>query len=117
MSANTQNAVKGGGAVAEREGYFGEFGGTYSPEVLVPALEAVAETYARLKDDPKFQAELQSLSREYSGRPSGLTFAPRLTEAWGGADIWLKREDLNHTGSHKINNALGQALVTLAMGK
>ena len=117
MSANTQNAVKGGGAVAEREGYFGEFGGTYSPEVLVPALEAVAETYARLKDDPKFQAELQSLSREYSGRPSGLTFAPRLTEAWGGADIWLKREDLNHTGSHKINNALGQALITLAMGK
>jgi tryptophan synthase beta chain len=106
-------------ADSERQmrGYFGEFGGRYSPEVLIPALEHLEEIYNRLQSDAEFQTRLASLSREYAGRPSQLTFAPRLTEAWGGAQIWLKREDLNHTGSHKINNALGQALLTLAMGK
>ncbi len=104
-------------AAGETAGFFGEFGGRYSPEVLMPALEDLEQTYYRLKGDPKFQEELALLSSEYAGRPSKLTFAPRLTEAWGGAEIWLKREDLNHTGSHKINNALGQALLTVAMNK
>ncbi len=102
---------------ASRPGYFGEFGGRYSPEVLIPALEELEATYLKLKNDPAFQAEFQGLLEEYAGRPSRLTFAPRLTEAWGGARIFLKREDLNHTGSHKINNALGQALLARAMGK
>ena len=118
MSSPTESQVKSGATEADaRPGYFGEFGGCYSPEVLIPALEAVDATYTRLQNDAEFQERLQSLSSEYSGRPSHVTFAPRLTEAWGGAEIWLKREDLNHTGSHKINNALGQALLTLAMGK
>ncbi|MBX7057447.1 MAG: tryptophan synthase subunit beta [Leptospirales bacterium] len=98
-------------------GYFGEFGGRYSPEVLIPALEELEATYNRLRADPQFCKELESLLCEYAGRPSQLTYAPRLTEAWGGAEIYLKREDLNHTGSHKITNALGQALLARAMGK
>ncbi|MCB1326139.1 MAG: tryptophan synthase subunit beta [Spirochaetales bacterium] len=100
-----------------RPGYFGEFGGRYAPEVLIPALEELESTYIRLRNDEKFQQELTHLLSEYAGRPSKLTFAPRLTEHWGGAKIYLKREDLNHTGSHKINNALGQALLARAMGK
>ncbi|MEQ9365858.1 MAG: pyridoxal-phosphate dependent enzyme, partial [Leptospirales bacterium] len=103
--------------VHDLPGYFGEFGGAYAPEVLMGALAEVDEVYRRSQKDPGFQEQLRTLSAEYAGRPSHLTFAPRLTEAWGGAEVWLKREDLNHTGSHKINNALGQALLTVAMGK
>ncbi|MCR9144506.1 MAG: tryptophan synthase subunit beta [bacterium] len=121
MSTSTESnsgiAASVSGVVDERPGYFGEFGGAYAPEVLMGALGEVEAVYNRLKDDAQFQKELRQLSGEYAGRPSHLTFAPRLTEAWGGAEIWLKREDLNHTGSHKINNALGQALLTVAMGK
>ena len=100
-----------------RSGVFGDFGGCYSPEVLMPALEELEEAYFRLMEDRSFRKEFKKLSQEYSGRPSLLTHAERLTEAWGGAKIYLKREDLNHTGSHKINNALGQALLAKAMGK
>lgn len=99
------------------DGMFGEFGGRYSPEVLYPALEELEEFYFRIKDDSSFKKELKKLNKEYGGRPSRLTLAPGLTEAWGGATIYLKREDLNHTGSHKINNALGQALLAKKMGK
>ena len=101
----------------KKKGYFGEFGGRYSPEVLIPALEELEAAYKKLRKDKKFRKELARLLRDYAGRPSPLTYAPRLTEAWGGPHIYLKREDLNHTGSHKINNALGQALLARSMKK
>ncbi len=101
----------------DNSGYFGQYGGAYSPEVLVPALEELTEAYFRLKDDLEFRKELKKFHKEYIGRPSIITYAPRLTEKWGGARIYLKREDLNHTGSHKINNAIGQALIAVSMGK
>jgi tryptophan synthase beta chain len=87
------------------------------PETLTRALDELAREYDQAKKDPKFQAELDDLNRNYVGRPSPLYFAKRLTEQCGGAQIWLKREDLNHTGAHKINNTLGQTLLTLRMGK
>lgn len=98
-------------------GRFGDFGGRYVPETLTRALDELAAEYDRARDDAGFQTELADLFRDYVGRPSPLYFARRLTEAAGGAQIWLKREDLNHTGAHKINNTLGQALLTLRMGK
>ncbi|MBE7438524.1 MAG: tryptophan synthase subunit beta [Spirochaetales bacterium] len=101
----------------KKKGYFGDFGGRYSPEVLIPALEELEAAYKKLRKSKKFRKELSRLLRNYAGRPSPLTYAPRLTQSWGGAQIYLKREDLNHTGSHKINNALGQALVARAMQK
>ncbi|MCB1175220.1 MAG: tryptophan synthase subunit beta [Leptospiraceae bacterium] len=97
-------------------GYFGSFGGRYSPEVLIPALEELDATWQSARQDPEFQSELEQLLSEYVGRPSILSFAPRLSAAWK-SNIWLKREDLNHTGSHKLNNAIGQALLALRMGK
>jgi tryptophan synthase beta chain len=109
-------------AVASREvpdavGRFGPFGGRYVPETLTRALDELTVEYDKARQDPTFQAELEDLWQNYVGRPSPLYFAKRLTEACGGAQIWLKREDLNHTGAHKINNTLGQALLTLRMGK
>ena len=101
----------------EKQGYFGEFGGRYAPEILTDALVQLEKVYLKLKDNPKFLKELNYYNQNYVGRPSLLTFAERLTKAWGGARIWLKREDLNHTGAHKINNTIGQALLTRAMGK
>ncbi len=98
-------------------GRFGEFGGRYVPETLMRALEELTAEYARAQADPAFQRELDNLLRHYVGRPNPLYFAKRLTEYAGGARIYLKREDLNHTGAHKINNTLGQALLTLRMGK
>ncbi|MDC0935420.1 tryptophan synthase subunit beta [Pirellulales bacterium] len=98
-------------------GRFGDFGGRYVPETLIAALDQLAAEYQAARDDPEFQAELDDLLANYVGRPSPLYFARRLTEQCGGAQIWLKREDLNHTGAHKINNTLGQALLTLRMGK
>ncbi len=98
-------------------GYFGSFGGRWLPEALVDALDEVAEYYRKARRDPAFLAELDRLARTYAGRPSPLTDAARLTEHVGGARILLKREDLNHTGSHKINNVLGQALLARQMGK
>lgn len=101
----------------EKEGYFGDFGGRYSPEILTEALIELEDTYNKLRKDKKFQKELEFYRRNYIGRPSPLTYAEKLTKAWGGAKIWLKREDLNHTGAHKINNTIGQALIAKAMGK
>ncbi len=98
-------------------GLFGPYGGRYVPEALIAALDELAQMHAAIKDDPVFAAELDHLHKTYSGRPSILTEAHRFAEHCGGARILLKREDLNHTGSHKINNVLGQALLTKRMGK
>ena len=97
--------------------FFGRFGGRFMPESLVAAIEELAEAYEAAKRDPEFQAELAALHRSYTGRPSIITEVPRFAEHAGGARIILKREDLNHTGSHKINNVLGQALLTRRIGK
>tara|TARA_B100001059_G_C17755083_1_gene539425 strand:+ start:81 stop:1280 length:1200 start_codon:yes stop_codon:yes gene_type:complete len=99
------------------DGWFGEFGGRYVPETLVTALDQLEEAWAEAKSDPEFELEFTSLLRDYVGRATPLTHAPRLTEHAGGANIWLKREDLAHTGAHKINNTIGQALLTRRMGK
>jgi len=103
--------------VPDETGRFGPFGGRYVPETLTRALDDLNVEYEQARRNPEFQAELVQLLQTYVGRPSPLYFAPRLTEHGGGARIWLKREDLNHTGAHKINNTLGQALLTLRMGK
>ena len=97
--------------------FFGEFGGRYLPEALVTALDDLSAAWQRLKDDPDFRGELDRLGRTYSGRPSIVTETPKVARHAGEARIILKREDLNHTGSHKINNVLGQALLTRAVGK
>ena len=98
-------------------GRFGVYGGRYVPETLMAALEELDRTYEKAKRDPKFQKRLGELLRTYAGRPTALTFARRLTQKLGGAKIYLKREDLLHTGAHKINNCLGQALLVERMGK
>ena len=98
-------------------GYFEQFGGRFTPETLIPALDELNEAYNEAKNAPSFWAEFNSLSHDYSGRPTPLYFAQRLTEHCGGAQIFLKREDLAHTGAHKINNALGQGLLAKKMGK
>ena len=97
--------------------YFGDFGGRYVPEALVAALDDLTEAWERLRVDSAFTPELDRLARTYSGRPSILTEAPKFARHAGGARVLLKREDLNHTGSHKINNVLGQALLTQTVGK
>ena len=99
------------------KGRFGVHGGQYIPETLMNAVMELEEAYNHYKDDPEFQAELTELFNEYAGRPSRLYYARRMTEDLGGAKIYLKREDLNHTGAHKINNVLGQALLARKMGK
>jgi len=101
----------------DSKGYFGEFGGRYVIETLLPALEHLEKEYRGAKKDPAFGKELNRLFREYAGRPTPLYFARRLTEHLGGAKIYLKREDLNHTGAHKLNNTLGQGLLAVRMGK
>jgi tryptophan synthase beta chain len=98
-------------------GRFGEYGGQYIPETLMNAVIELEEAYNRYKDDPEFKQELADLFREYANRPSRLYFAEKMTKDLGGAKIYLKREDLNHTGAHKINNVLGQALLAKKMGK
>ena len=99
------------------KGRYGEFGGMYIPETLVSALYELEEAYNKYKDDKEFRAELEDMLKNYAGRPSLLYYAKNLTEYAGGAKIYLKREDLNHTGSHKINNVLGQTLLAKRMGK
>ena len=101
----------------ETAGRFGAYGGRYVPETLMAALEELEDAYAVAQADPAFQAELDGLLHHYAGRPTALYFAKRLTETLGGAKIYLKREDLLHTGAHKINNALGQGLLARRMGK
>ncbi len=104
-------------AFPDAEGRFGEFGGRYVPETLMPLVLELGQAYAAAKADPAFQAQLTRFNTHYAGRPSPLYFAERLTEHFGGARIYLKRDELNHTGSHKINNALGQILLAMRMGK
>ena len=99
------------------KGRFGEFGGQYVPETVMNAVNELDEAYSRYKNDPDFKAELAALYRDYANRPSLLTYAERITKDLGGAKIYIKREDLNHTGSHKINNVLGQILLAKRMGK
>jgi tryptophan synthase beta chain len=101
----------------DRRGYFGEFGGRYVPETLVEPVEALERAYFDAREDAAFAAELDRLLKHYVGRPTPVYEATRLTQAYGGARIFLKREDLTHTGAHKINNALGQALLAVRMGK
>ncbi|MDR1152489.1 MAG: tryptophan synthase subunit beta, partial [Bifidobacteriaceae bacterium] len=97
--------------------YFGPYGGRYVPEALITALDGLSEAYGIVRGDPSFQAELNALLTDYAGRPTPLTEAPRFAAHAGGARVFLKREDLAHTGSHKINNVLGQALLTKRIGK
>ena len=104
-------------ALPNAQGRFGPFGGTYAPETLMPAIAELRAAYAEARHDPKFQDLLDRLARDYVGRPTPLYFAPNLTARGGGARIFLKREDLAHTGAHKINNALGQGLLAKRMGK
>ncbi|MEC3892126.1 MULTISPECIES: tryptophan synthase subunit beta [Nocardiopsis] len=103
--------------VPDELGHYGRFGGRFAPEALIAALDEVEAEWAKAKEDPVFQAEFDDLLKNYAGRPSLLTEARNFSEHAGGARILLKREDLNHTGSHKINNVLGQALLTKRMGK
>ncbi|MGO4549147.1 tryptophan synthase subunit beta [Paenibacillus sp. 2TAB23] len=100
----------------QQEGYFGEFGGSFVPPELQEVLNYLSEQFYKFKEDPEFQEELSYYLREYVGRKSPLTYAERLSKAWGGPKIYLKREDLNHTGAHKINNAIGQILLAKRMG-
>ncbi|HRE46561.1 MAG TPA: tryptophan synthase subunit beta [Aggregatilineales bacterium] len=114
---NTPNHLPDTPPLPDERGYFGKFGGRFVPETLVPALDELTDAYARLKDDPEFTAELAHLHRTYTGRPTPISHAKRLSDHLGGAQIYLKREDLAHSGAHKINNALGQALIAKRMGK
>ncbi len=100
-----------------KKGRFGNYGGQYVPEIVMPALNELEEAYDRYKNDPEFQAEFKHYLNEYAGRPTLLYYADKLTKHYGKAKIYLKREDLLHTGAHKINNALGQALLAKRMGK
>ena len=101
----------------DKNGFFGEFGGSYVPEALEKVMEEVSSAYDRISNDPSFIKELKELNETYTGRPSPIYHAKRLSEAVGGAEIYLKREDLNHTGAHKINHALGEVLLAKRMGK
>ena len=106
-----------GQELPDARGWFGEFGGRFVPETLMHALEELTEAYEAAKADPTFQMELDACLRDYVGRPSPLTFAARMTETLGGGKIYLKREDLNHTGAHKINSTIGQAILARRLGK
>ena len=103
--------------MGEKKGRYGDFGGQYVPETLMPAIHELEEAYNKYSNDPEFKKELTTLLNEYAGRPSLLYYAEKMTKDLGGAKIYLKREDLNHTGSHKINNVLGQVLLAKKMGK
>ncbi len=101
----------------DERGHFGQFGGRYVAETLMPLILELEAEYNRAKVDPAFKAEFDDLLEHYVGRPSPLYFAPRLTEELGGAQVWFKRDELNHTGAHKINNCVGQILLAIRMGK
>ena len=101
----------------DKKGHFGPYGGRYVPETLMPALIELERSFVKAVKDKTFQDEYESLLREYVGRPSPLYFARRLSSIYGNAKIFLKREDLNHTGAHKINNTIGQALLAKRVGK
>jgi tryptophan synthase beta chain len=114
MNATTPNSFRN---QPDERGHFGQFGGRYVAETLMPLILDLEAEYKCAKADPAFQAEFDDLLEHYVGRPSPLYFAPRLTEELGGAQIWFKREELNHTGAHKINNCIGQILLAIRMGK
>ncbi len=101
----------------DEHGHFGQFGGIYAPETLMPAIAELEAAFFEAREDPEFQAEFMRLEREYVGRPTPLTYAGNLTEQWGGPKVYLKREDLAHTGAHKVNNVIGQGLLAKRMGK
>ena len=103
------------GALPDDDGRFGPYGGRYVPETLMPAVDRLTEGVYRLLPDPAFMERLNGELRDWVGRPTAMTLAPRLSEEWG-AEVWFKREDLAHTGAHKINNAIGQALLAQALG-
>ena len=103
--------------MTEKEGYFGNYGGRFVPETIIPALDELTAAYQAIQNDVSFWQEFESLCHYYAGRPTPLYFAERLTGQCGGAKILLKREDLTHTGAHKINNALGQVLLAKKLGK
>jgi len=117
MSEMPEQNTSAAANVPNELGRFGLFGGRYVPETLTRALDELAVEYDKARQDPDFQAQLDELLRDFVGRASPLYHAKRLSEQCGGAQIWLKREDVNHTGAHKINNTLGQTLLTLRMGK
>ena len=99
------------------KGHFGPYGGVFVPETLIHALEDLKENYEKLKNTPSFMEEFHNDLKHFVGRPSPVYYAKRLSEMLGGAQIWFKREDLNHTGAHKVNNTVGQALLARHMGK
>ncbi|MDR0504515.1 MAG: tryptophan synthase subunit beta, partial [Bifidobacteriaceae bacterium] len=116
--AGVAAAAEPGDTLAQAPGpYFGDFGGRFVPEALIAALDQLTQAYTAAKADPTFAAELQHLLTQYAGRPSPLTEVARFAEKAGGCRVFLKREDLNHTGSHKINNVIGQALLVKRIGK
>src|SRR3954462_1574770 len=117
LMANSNETKKPGATVPDERGYYGEFGGRFVPETIIPALDELSVAYQQAMADSEFQQRLMDLHRTYTGRPTPVTYAQRLSEQLGGAQIYLKREDLAHTGAHKINNALGQALLAQRMGK
>lgn len=117
MSESTTHPTPASPTLPDESGHFGTFGGRFVPETLVAALDELTAEYHRAKEDPAFRAELDQLLREYVGRPTPLYFAERWTERLGGARVYLKREDLLHTGAHKINNALGQIMLAKRLGK
>src|SRR6267378_6198304 len=115
MNAARTGPPRASSSRTSEPGRFGVYGGRYVPETLMAALEELEREYEKAKRDPKFQRRLEELLRTYAGRPTALTFARRLTQKLAGAKIYLKREDLLHTGAHKINNCLGQALLVERM--
>jgi len=114
MTAQSPNSFRN---QPDERGHFGQFGGRYVAETLMPLILDLEKEYRAAKADPAFQAEFDDLLEHYVGRPSPLYFAPRLTEELGGAQVWFKRDELNHTGAHKINNCVGQILLAIRMGK
>ena len=114
MSTQLQNSYRTG---PDERGHFGIFGGRFVAETLMPLILDLEKAYEVAKADPAYQAELDDLAKHYVGRPSPLYFAERMTEKCGGAKIYFKRDELNHTGAHKINNVLGQILLARRMGK
>ena len=117
MSATLEASILDRLSMPDKGGHFGEYGGVFVPETLMTALQDLTRAYEAAREDPRFQADLRHHLKEFAGRPTELYFASRLTEHCGGAKIYFKREDLLHTGAHKINNALAQALLAVRMGK
>ncbi len=117
MNQNSDKKQLSTAAMPDENGFFGEFGGRFVPPMLEPIMQEITEAYQKIKDDPVFKTELYHLQKHYTGRPSPVFHAQNLSKRLGGAQIYLKREDLNHTGAHKINHCLGEALLAKKMGK